>query len=163
MKHLIDFLALSVFALPTCNGDIQRLHHYQATEWDVKSPLVDPCVTDRGFFGRNAKFEQSVTYQYELTLVPGPHLEDALSPHNRPGGSTPDGLQPVFDAIETGIADALLESEVFDSVCAGGEVVGPYRRAGGDNMPPRRDEDGRQLRAVGISANPEDQILEGRK
>jgi len=158
MKHLINFLALSVLALPTCNGDSGGLHHYQATEWDVVSPLADPCVTDRGFFGRNAKFERSVTYQYELTLVDGPYLEDALTVQNRPDGANTNGLQGVFTAIETGIADALLESEVFEDVCAGGEVVGPFRRNGGRQL---RNGEERQMRAVGISSNPEDQILEG--
>lgn len=158
MKYLTNVLAISVLALPTINGDAVRLHHFHATEWDVVSPLTDPCVTERGFFGRNAKFERSVTYQYELTLVDGPYLEDALIPQTGPEGAKENGLQGVFTAIETGIADALLESEVFDDVCAGGEVIGPFRRNGERQL---RGGEERQLRAVGISSNPEDQILEG--
>ena len=76
------------------------------------------------------------------------------------GQPPPAGLEGVFSAIETRIADSLLESEVFDSVCAGGIARGPYRKnSNGRNL----RNDNRKMRAVGMSSNPEDQILEGRK
>jgi hypothetical protein len=71
-------------------------------------------------------------------------------------------LGPVLNAIETGVADALLKSEVFDSVCGGGTPKGPFRR-GSDRKLLRQTTESRQMRAVGLTSNPEDEIIESRK
>lgn len=159
-KNLL--IAFSVLLAP-CYGrelikDDSLNHHFKATEWDVVSPMNNPCTTERGFFGRNAKYDQAFNYQYELTLVEG--LYDGSA--GRVGDQPSVGLEGVFSAIETRIADALLESKVFESVCAGGIARGPFRREE-DDRKLLRDTNNRQMRAVGISSTPDDQILEGCK
>lgn len=160
MKDLANLFLLSIACLPYCNGDA-TLHHYDATQWDVMSPPGDRCETSAGFFGRMAKFEHKVKCQYELTLKRGGYLNEAFEP--RAAGGTdprPEGLQGVLGAVETGIADALLGSQVFNTACAAGQIRGPYKRGNGRQL--LRNEE-RQLRAVGISSNPADEILEGRE
>ena len=153
-------LLLAILLLPYCYGDASR-HHYDADQWDVISPEHNPCATSRGFFGRLAKYESKVNYQYEVTFVAGNYLNEALVARSAGGPALRgEGLENVLSAIETGIADSILESRVFQSACSGGEARGPFRRGDGRGLL-RKNE--RTLRAVGISSNPEDEILEGRE
>lgn len=162
MKYSKFFATFAILALPSCNGveGDEALHHYAASEWDVESPQSNPCATSRGIFGRSAKFEQRVIHTYELTFKKGEYLTEALESPPAEGGAINPGIKGVFRAIETKIADNLLKTNIFESVCAGGTVRGPYQR-GNERQLLRNNE--RALRAVGISSNPEDQILEGRK
>ena len=159
MKELVKVLCLSILLLRSCTGN--NPHHYDAVQLDVLSPDHNPCETSRGFFGRMAKFEHRVNYKYELTLRPGSYLTQAFQP--RSGGGTAvdvEGLGGVLGAVEKGVADAMLASRIFQSACARGESKGPFKRGDVRNLL-RNSE--RQLRAVGISSNPEDEILEDRK
>jgi hypothetical protein len=161
MRKYLLALALACLSLISCScqelGGDGIYHHYNPQEWDVVSPQNSPCVTERGFFGRNAKFDQRIFYRYELYLNEGEYVTDATS---AAGEGELDGLQGVFSAIETGIADALLGSDVFDSVCTGEVARGPFLSDGNRQL---LGSEKRQMRAVGISSKPEDQILEGRK
>ncbi|CAB9517225.1 expressed unknown protein [Seminavis robusta] len=165
MFHLSCFpvVTLLLLALPKSVGSagiVDHTHHYDAREWDVESPQGNPCATQRGFFGSTAKFEAYISYQYELTLKNGEYLQDTLFGSDLESRSVGEGsnigMQGLFGAVEAGIANALLESQVFDSVCSNGVARGPYKQRGEGRKLRQR-----QMRAVGISSNPEDQILEG--
>ena len=165
MNYLAALLAVSALFAP-CSGQefIENLHHYGALEWDVESPQDNPCATERGFFGRSAKYGETFRFTYEVELLEGEYLNEAMV-DTRNGligldGQPPAGLRGVFGAIETRIADAILTSEVFDSVCAGGIARGPFRSDGGGR---RLRNTHREMRAVGISSAPDDMILEGCK
>lgn len=145
-------------------GD-EILHHHKPMEWNVESPKTEPCVTQRGFWGRNAKFDQRMYYRYELYLKEGDHVAEARSAAANVGPSSesdsqPTGFTGVLSAIETGIADALLESKLFESACSGGVSKGPFRSNGGRQLLRTAS---RRMSVVGVSTNPEDQILEGCK
>lgn len=153
-----------LFALPCDGRSLDDSHKFEASEWDVESPKAGVCTTARGFLGRSAKYESLITYQYELTLANENCLQNALGGIE---GRTPEtedtGVQEIVNAVENGIGDYLLESRVFDSVCSSGVARGPYQQKApyqrGDDRKLRSSK--RQMRAVGISSHPEDQILEG--
>jgi hypothetical protein len=159
------FTALGLLAALPCDGrSLIENHHFDANEWDVESPPGDACSTAQGFFGRSAKYESLITYQFELTLTNEKCLQEALGGiEARTPGAEDTGLQGVVRSVENGIGDYLLESRVFDSVCANGNARGPYQQGityqRGDDRKLRSST--RQMRAVGISSDPEDQILEG--
>lgn len=163
VKTMTKYLLLLIILVSFCQGQEfgpdETLHHYSPHEWNVESPQNAPCVTERGFYGRSAKFDQTIYYSYELYLKEGEYVAEATSMGAEENGQ-PAGLQGVFSAIETGIADALLGSDVFDSVCTGGVARGPFPPEGNRKL---LRKENRQMRAVGISSNPEDQILEGCK
>ena len=146
MFYLPVFVALAAF-VPSCGGS-KNLHYYGALEWDVESPQDSPCATERGFFGRSAKFSESYRFTYEVQLLEGEYLGDAMV-DTRSDGQPPEALRGVFSAIETRIADTLLASEVFKSVCSGGIARGPFR-GNGDQR--RLLKTNRDMRAVGISS-----------
>jgi hypothetical protein len=163
------FTAMGLLAALPCDGRSPPIenHHFDASEWNVQSPKGGVCTTAQGFFGRSAKYESLITYQYELTLTNEECLQDALGGiEARSPGTEETGMQGVVSSVENGIGDYLLESRVFDSVCANGVARGPYQqgvsyhqRGEGDDRKLRSFK--RQMRAVGISNHPEDQILEG--
>jgi len=123
----------------------------------------------RGFFGRSAKYSVNYRYVYEVELFEGDYLDsdEVMGGQGRNANSLPAlddqipvGLRGVFETIETRVAEALLESSLFRSVCTRGVALGPFR---GDHGGFRRQlqQDSRDLRAVGISSAPDDLILEG--
>ena len=160
MNYLTLFIALSALVSPSSGSELNKnSHYYTALEWDVESPQDSPCATERGFFGRSAKFSESYKFTYEVELLDGEYISEAMVDMQR-GGQPPEALQGVFSAIETRIADTLLKSEVFSSVCSGGIARGPFR-GNGDQR--RLGNTQREMRAVGISSAPDDLILEGCK
>lgn len=139
----------------------ESFHHFNPPVWHVVSPQSSPCVTDRGFYGRTAKYDQRIYYRYELFLREGAYVSNATA-RTAGSGQQPPDLQGVLSAIETKIADSLLASNVFDSVCKRSQARarGPYQSGGGYRRL-LRAEISRNMRAVGISSSPDDQVLEG--
>jgi hypothetical protein len=165
-SSILSVLGL-LFALPCDGRSLIENHVFDATEWDVESPKGGVCTTEQGFFGRSAKYESLITYQYELTMTNEKCLQDALlgGIEARASGTEDASMQGIVSAVENEIGDYLLESRVFDSVCTSGVARGPYQQD--VHVPYKRGDDRklrssqRQMRAVGISSHPEDQILDG--
>lgn len=115
------------------------------------------------------QFDQQFSFRYEIELKKGqysvtPSTKSASSNPvvnvNSPGwGDYRPGIDGVIEAIETTLGNALLQSNIFNSVCRGGIAKGPFRR--GEYVRNLRDNNnqGRKMRAVGMTNYPDDEII----